>query len=131
MEPKAIETATIIGKELGTSYTVAPGLHEHDRSNTGYATQDAFEQAVANFFASPDKLVFEQETAHQARERFTQAVFNVLAQYDRGNIVIVAHGSVITLFVAQFNAIDSFAFWKQLGLPSFVVLEIPGFRFIR
>ncbi len=131
IEPKAIETAAIVGQELSTPYTVAPGLHEHDRSNTGYATQESFEQAIANFFASPNKLVFGQETAHQARERFTQAVFDVLAQHDKGNIVIVAHGTVITLFVAQFNAIDPFAFWKQLALPSFVVLEIPGFRLIR
>jgi len=49
-------------------------------------------------------------------------------QYDMGNIAIVAHGTVTTLFVAQFNAIDPFPFWKQMGLPSFIVLEMPDFR---
>ena len=35
------------------------------------------------------------------------------------------YGTVITLFVAAHAKIDPFAFWKRLGLPSFVVMGVP------
>ncbi len=51
-----------------------------------------------------------------------------LGEYLSGNAVIVKHGTVITLFTARANGIEPFIFWKQLGLPSCVVLELPDFR---
>ena len=35
------------------------------------------------------------------------------------------YGTVITLFVATHTKIEPFAFWKGLGLPSFVVMGVP------
>jgi hypothetical protein len=37
---------------------------------------------------------------------------------------MVVHGTVITLFVAQVALIEPFEFWQQLGLPSFVVIDL-------
>lgn len=42
-----------------------------------------------------------------------------------GNIIIVAHGTVITLFVSRRAGLEPFPFWKRLALPSFVVLSLP------
>jgi len=36
-EPKAIETAEIIGNGLSLPVEIQPGLHEHDRSNVPFA----------------------------------------------------------------------------------------------
>ena len=125
-EPKAIETARIVAERLDKPFEVAQGLHEHDRSNVPFYSPQVFEQAVATFFQKPDELVFGRETALQAQQRFSQAVERVLAKYRDETVAIVAHGTVITLFVAAHNEIEPFAFWKRLGLPALVVMERVG-----
>lgn len=124
-EPKAVETAKIVAERLGTPFEVAEGLHEHDRSNVAFYAPQVFDQAVATFSQRPETLVFGRETALQAQERFSRAVESVLEKYRDENVVIVAHGAVITLFVAAHAAIEPFAFWKRLGLPSLVVMRVP------
>jgi broad specificity phosphatase PhoE len=106
------------------------GLHEHDRSNAPYLSSREFDTTVARFFAEPTKLVFGKETADTARMRFSDAISHVLRQHPAGNLAVVAHGTVITLFVARTNDIDEFRFWKGLGLPALVVLSLPDFRLI-
>jgi broad specificity phosphatase PhoE len=129
-EPKAGETAELIGAALDLPWTSMQGLHEHDRSTAPFLGADEFETTVARFFAEPDRLVFGSETAEEARTRFDTAMAGVLRRYPEGNIAVVAHGTVITLFVAQANPIDAFAFWRRLGLPSMVVLALPELRLL-
>lgn len=130
-EPKAQETAMLIATHLGgIPCETAEGLHEHDRSNVGYLSTEAFQQTVATFFAQPETLVFGRETASQAQERFSQAIADVLERHTIGNVVLVAHGTVITLFVIQHTQMEPFALWQRLGLPSFVVLALPGFELL-
>jgi len=43
--------------------------------------------------------------------------------YDNKRMVIVSHGTVISLFVAWLTGVDGFLLWKELGLPSLVVLD--------
>ncbi len=122
-EPKAVETARIVAEHLHKPFEVADGLHEHDRSNVPFYSPQVFEQAVTTFFQKPTELVFGRETALQAQERFSRVVESVLEKYMDKNVGIVAHGTVITLFVAAHWEIEPFAFWKRLRLPSFVVME--------
>jgi broad specificity phosphatase PhoE len=126
VEPKAVETAQLVAAQLGIAVEVGAGLHEHDRREVGWLPAAAFEAAVAALFAHPDVLVMGSETATQARERFARAVEAVLQRHTAGNVVIVAHGTVIALFVAAVAGIEPFALWQRLGLPSFVVLTLPG-----
>jgi len=35
---------------------------------------------------------------------------------------------VITLFISRFVDLDALGFWRRLGLPSFCVLELPGYE---
>jgi broad specificity phosphatase PhoE len=130
VEPKAEETARLVAERLDLAYTTAEGLHEHDRSNVGWSSTDAFEAQVAWFFAHPAELVMGRETADLARARFTQAVNTVLETRPSGDLAIVAHGTVITLFVAAHNGLAPFPFWRRLGLPSFVVLAPPEMTII-
>jgi len=129
-EPKAVETARIVADRLGLETRSAAGLHEHERNTAPFISPQAFESIVARFFAQSDQLVFGEESAAQAQARFAAAVDALRQQHSGGNLALVAHGTVITLFVAQANHIEPFAFWKRLGLPSFVVLSIPDLALV-
>lgn len=132
-EPKATETARLVAERMALPYRVVDGLHEHDRSNVGWLGAAQLEASVARFFAEPQALVLGLETAEQVQRRFVGAVGGVLESNPDRNVVIVAHGTVITLFVAQMAGaatpgFSAFAFWKELGLPSFVVLATPSYE---
>jgi len=129
-EPKAVQTGRIVASELGKPLKTAQGLHEHDRSNVAFESTEWFEAAVARFFAEPGRLVFGNETADQAYSRFSEAVARVLEEHPEQNVAIVAHGTVMSLFVARTAGLEPFPFWKRLGLPAFVVLSRPEFNLV-
>lgn len=124
-EPKAIETGQIVGERLGIPVEAAPNLHEHERPGSGLDTPEQFEGKVARLLENPGEPVFGAETGDQARERFSDAVDDVMKQHPAGNVAIVSHGTVMTLFVARATGVDPVTFWKGLGLPAFVVLSHP------
>jgi broad specificity phosphatase PhoE len=124
LEPKARETSELVAKELGVSTSAMEGLHEHDRSDVGYLSKDEFQEAVRTFFAHPDTLVFGSETADQAHQRFQAAIHSVLSQFADQMIIIVAHGTVISLFVSRLTGLSDLTLWNELGLPSYVVLDL-------
>jgi broad specificity phosphatase PhoE len=129
-EPKAIETGEFVARELGISWKKATGLHEHERVNVPYTSSNRFEESVQNFFDNPDQLVFGEETAEQAGKRFEDAVQEQLDRYPDENLAIVAHGTVISLFVQSVAKIDAYPIWRQLGLPAFVVFSWPDFELL-
>ena len=125
-EPKAEETGHYTGALLGVPVHAADGLHEHERRTVAFiGDQEQFETTVALFFAAPDTLVFGEETATQAHARFAAAVDSILAAYPDQTVVIVAHGTVISLWLAHQAGLAPFPLWQRLGLPSFVVLARP------
>lgn len=124
-EPKAVETTKIVAERLGLTWSTAPGLHEHDRTGAPFGTQDEFESAARTFFENPGNQVWGNETAEQARARFTGGVRALLAEHPEGNLALVAHGTVITLFLTHHEDLDPYGFWRSLGLPSFCVLSLP------
>jgi len=71
--------------------------------------------------------VFGRETALEAEERFARAIRRVIDAQPNQHTIVVAHGTVITLFVARYNEIEPFQFWQRLAMPSFVVLSLPAF----
>ncbi|MEH2082100.1 MAG: histidine phosphatase family protein [Nostoc sp.] len=79
-------------------------------------------ETIAAFFASPNKLVIGQETVTQALQRFQKALENIIAQTSNGNVVIVLHGIIITLFTTNFNGKEPFQFWQKLELPMVIIL---------
>ena len=124
LEPKALETAQIVAETLGLPYEGVDGLHEHVRSRTGYTSQEAFEALVKAFFEQPDQLVFGDETADQTHSRFFHTVEAIQERYpSRTPLVIVTHGTVISLFVARACGVDPFLLWKSLKLPCMVIFS--------
>jgi len=131
VEPKAIETAQIITEKFNKPFSIVNGLQEHDRTNIGFLEKIEFESQVKEFFDKPESLVFGRETASQSLARFSKALSSIESEYPDKNIAVVAHGTVITLFVSKFNAVEAFSFWKKLDLPSFVVLSLPGHKLMK
>lgn len=124
VEPKAIETAEIISRKIHLQVEILENLHEHDRSKVSYLSKEIFEESARELFAKPDLLVFGNETANEAFERFSKAVHSILSAHKNKTIVIVSHGTVISLFVARRVGTSAFTLWNELGLPSFVVFDL-------
>jgi broad specificity phosphatase PhoE len=129
-EPKAMETAQIIAARCGVDLRVLEGLHEHERSSAPYLSKLEFETAVRTFFEKPDTLVFGDETANQAHERFSNAIYSILSENSNSKIAIVTHGTVIALFVSRLTGQPGFEIWSRLGLPSFAVLDLESNKLI-
>ena len=127
-EPKARETGQLVADALQIPYSSAPNFHENDRKGVPFIPQETWHTTVKTFFARPSDLIFGNETANQARIRFTQAVKKAVKTHPHKTIAIATHGTVISLFVAQKTRTNGFDLWQQLDLPSYVVFDLPGYK---
>lgn len=123
-EPKAQETAEIVARRFQLDMQLLPGLHEHDRSNVPFLSHDAFQASIYDFFRKPDELVFGKETANAAHARFYRAVHSVLNEHRNKTVIVVTHGTVISLFISRLTGSSDLELWNRLGLPSFVALDL-------
>ena len=131
VEPKAKQTAEMIAAKHNLDLQLVEGLHEHDRSKVGYLPKDEFQAAVREFFEKPAALVFGSETADACHARFEQAVVrSIMDQNLDKTVVIVAHGTVISLFVSRLTGIADWLLWNDLALPSFVVVNVQSAELI-
>ena len=126
VEPKALETAQIIARSRDLSVCEHPDLHEHDRRNVPHMASREFISMVALFFSQPGARVLGNETADEAYARFGAAVDGVLAKEKSGDVGIVTHGTVISLFAQRRAGVEPFGLWRRMGLPSYIVLETEG-----
>ncbi len=128
-EAKARATGAALAEVLTLPLSAADGLQEHDRRGVPYfENKGDFEAAVVNFFTHPDELVFGMETAVEATNRFTEAVNKLCQSHPQENLIIVTHGTVLTLFMRQTNPqIDPLVFWRSLAMPEAIVLDRPQF----
>jgi broad specificity phosphatase PhoE len=130
-ELKAQETAQLIAHSLSLPIETVADLREHERGHPPFLGKDAWEATLTAFFSRPTELVFGNESAHQALQRFNAAVEKIVASTPHDNVALATHGTVMTLFVASHNPqIDALAFWRSLQLPDLVVLTLPDFRLI-
>ncbi|MCE2473680.1 MAG: histidine phosphatase family protein [Anaerolineae bacterium] len=129
--PKAIQTAKRVALELNdVPLSECPLLAEHSRqSNAPYGSLAEFHARMKRLFPAPNELAFGDETAEEAKHRFRRGIESILESSTKAeNIVVISHGTVIVLFAAQYNPIDSFQLWQSLKMPSLVVLDLPDFR---
>jgi broad specificity phosphatase PhoE len=128
-EPKAIETAQIVGERLRIETRTAPDLDEHRRPFVD--RPEEFERLMQRFFAEPDQRVFGDESANEALARFAAAVDAAVGAQGAGNPAIVAHGTVISLYAAPLFGVGAGALWQRLQMPSFVVVDTEARRGLR
>lgn len=130
-ELKAIQTGALTGARLGITPLQAGDLHEHDRVNVPFTDSATFRAQVRAFFARPDVLIFGGETADAVHDRFARAVDALRQTYAGQNLVVIAHGTVISLYVSRRTGIDPYTLWTTLTLPSVVVLDATATRILR
>jgi broad specificity phosphatase PhoE len=129
-EPKAKQTADVLAETLGISCRTKDGLREHDRRNVPHMDSREFISAIAQFFRQPRRLVLGEETAEQAFRRFADAVDDVIEGSGQGpgDVAIVSHGTVISLFAYRRAQEDPFQLWRRMGLPSLIAFELPSYE---
>jgi 2,3-bisphosphoglycerate-dependent phosphoglycerate mutase len=121
-EPKAKETADILGARLGLTVALDPGLHEHKRQHRTFGTEEEFRKSVADVFAKPREAVHGGETAIEACERLGKA----LAGHTGAPLVVVTHGTVLSLYLAKHFACNAHDLWRSLQMPDAFVLDADG-----
>lgn len=122
-EPKASQTAHLVGEALGVPVSSAPDLHEHDRSNVPLMRTGEFISAMSQFFRERRARVLGRESAEQAERRFLAAVDAVVAAHPGETVAIVTHGTVIALYAAARLGLNAFGTWRRMGLPSFIDVD--------
>jgi broad specificity phosphatase PhoE len=106
VEPKAAETGRLVADALDLTWQTGHDLHEHVRPSVGYLGAAVFEASVRRFFSMPSSVVFGDESADAAFERFSSAV-EALAKAHKGKrLCIVAHGTVISLLLGRRYGVD-------------------------
>lgn len=125
VEPKARDTAELVGLELGLDSQTVDGLHESDRSGFPYFRDKVqFERRIRAFFDSPDVRLIGNETANEALDRFRKAIVSIAGTCTDKTTCVVAHGTVISLFVSNYNNVSAFEIWSALSpLPAYIVLD--------
>jgi len=96
-ETKAIEAAEMIARALGRKIEVFDGLHENDRSATGFLPPPEFEATANAFFASPLESVRGWERAIDAQARILRGVMRIAGSEPDTPTLFVGHGGVGTL----------------------------------
>ncbi len=125
LEPKAVATGRGLAEHLRLPLTSEPRLHEHDRGNVPLLPDAAWHDTLRRFFRHPDVLVFGRETASEARERFRGGLVAALERNRAERPAVVAHGTVMSLLVAQANDLDAFELWRSVAMPEAWLLGWP------
>ena len=122
-EPKAGATADHLAERLVLPVMSVDGLEEQHRMTVPFLTHNAFQEAIRALFAHPSALVFGEETADAACARFSTVIYQLLDEHRGRSLLVVTHGTVISLFLSRHTGLDPYSLWEQLGLPSFVLLD--------
>lgn len=129
-QPKARQTALILGEVLGLPVELLPDLREHERAGVGWLPADEFRAGMRRFFAQPGERVFGEESADQACRRFRSAVAELLPALAERRVCAVSHGAVMSLLVGRLCGIDPEALWQRLGMPAYLLLGYPGLKLL-
>jgi probable phosphoglycerate mutase len=129
-EPKALETGQVVSRELDLPLTSVDGLEEFDRPVLPILSKAEYERVNAAIFADFDRRVLGVESARGALGRFSAALHGQLERTDERTLVVITHGTVISLFACAHNELDPLGLWKRLSCPSIVVMEVPTFALV-
>jgi broad specificity phosphatase PhoE len=122
-EPKARATAHQIAERLALTPATVYGLEEQHRLTVPFLPRKAFQETIRALFARPSELVFGEESADAAYTRFSTTINHLLDEHEDSNLLVVTHGTVISLFLSRVAQLDPYTLWEQLGLPSLLVVD--------
>lgn len=113
-EPKAIETAAIIASRFGLPVVSDAGFDEHRRQAWPYEPDPAaFRNRVLRTLRTADLSVDGAETGSAAAARFAEG----LARHPERPLIVMSHGTVLSLWLARTLGLDAAELWSSLRLP--------------
>ncbi|WP_297692924.1 histidine phosphatase family protein [Phenylobacterium sp.] len=122
-EPKAIETAEAIGHRFRLSVEVDAAFDEHRREAWPYEPDpNAVRTRVLRTLRDPELSVDGAETGAAAALRFAAG----LARHPERPLVVVSHGTVLSLWLAHRLGLDAADLWSSLRLPEAFLLSRDG-----
>lgn len=130
-ELKARHTAALLSASSAAAVSTVAGLEEQRRRTVGYLPPERFHQQMIRLFSHPQQRVFGEESAEEACKRFSAAISGILTAHAGGNIGIVTHGTVMSLFTSRHNQLDAFTLWSHIGYAAVFVLALPNFSLTR
>jgi broad specificity phosphatase PhoE len=103
-------------------------LREHERENTPIVGAEKWRSTVIESIRKQDEHIYGSEPVGMARVRFGRVIEHLMEseQNHDGVVAIIAHGTVISTFVAGLLGMDPLPIWDSLGLPALVEIEWPG-----
>jgi broad specificity phosphatase PhoE len=125
-ERKAHETALIVGETLQVPVQVAGGLEEIDRPAMPILSGEEHDRFNVRLFEARDTPVVGHEPADIALQRFRAAMHHIEQSAPPDvNIVVVSHGTVISLFVELLTGRDALTTWRTLACAELITLSRP------
>lgn len=65
------------------------------------------------------------ESARQAENRFQKAIELLLAEHPDETLAIVSHGTVMSLFAANYLQPSAQQIWRALQMPDLIIFKLP------
>ncbi len=112
-EPKARETATVLGLRLGVPVTEDDAFREATRPPEWV---EDYRAAAIAYLASGGDSRWEPHTAVVVR--FAAAIERARKANPNRDLIAVSHGLAITLFLNALGLVDPIPFWDNLSLPA-------------
>lgn len=112
-EPKARQTATVLGLRLGVPVTEDAAFREATRPTEWV---EDYRAAAIAYLASGGDSRWEPHTAVVAR--FAAAIERARKANPGRGLLVVSHGLAITLYLGALGLVDSIPFWDTLTLPA-------------
>lgn len=125
-EVKAVQTAEIVGAATGLSINVVPDLREHRRENASVIDSSKWRSLVIQSIRKQDEQIYGSEPVATARMRFGEAIRRLMKSESGQKIAVIAHGTVISTFVAELLEVDPIPVWDSLGVPGLLEIEWPN-----
>jgi broad specificity phosphatase PhoE len=122
-EPKAVETAEILAAPLGLTVAADAAFAEHHRPDWPFQLDPAAVRArVLRVLAEPALSVESAETGDAAVSRFAAG----LAVQSARPLIVVTHGTVLSLYLGRKAWLEAAEFWRGLGAPEALILDADG-----
>ena len=128
-ERKALETAKIIGRHCGVAVEVEPDLREHDRTGVTWRDSATRQRELEALFANPSHVVFGRESGSQALRRLTAAIDRVTVRTP-GPWVLVTHGTIMALYLAELTGRAPMEIWSCLRMPTVASVDWRNHRLV-
>lgn len=125
LQPKAIDTAEIIGSILRVPVLQEAGLAELSSVTSGFI--EDYAATVHKLYAGEIQNINGGETLAEALERFNCAVGAIAAKHaGSSKIAIVSHANVLSLFTAQYSDQAAVDLHNTIAMPDAAVLDWNG-----